>query len=77
MQVPTAKDSALTPEMCFAPGVLDAFPGGNLEIRVVDGDHWVLQDELRRDEVNEVLMEFVGRVMRGEWRPRGRPVAKL
>ncbi len=68
----TKQDQAFTTDMCLADHVLGAFPGGNLEVRVVDVDHWGLQDEEKRGEVTGILVEFVQRVLAGEWVAQGR-----
>lgn len=73
LQIPTALDAALTKEMCLSPRVLDCFPGGNLEIKVMErADHWVLQDEELGDEVTGILVEFVESVRDGRWKPAGK-----
>lgn len=77
LQIPTGQDAALPKEMCLHESVLGCFPGGNLEVRVMEqADHWVLQDELLRDEVTGMLVEFVERVREGRWAPSG-AAAKL
>ena len=76
LQIPTLKDAALTKEMCFADSVLNSFPGGNLEIKVVDVDHWALQDEEKRGEVTGILSEFIQRVLEGRWEAKEK-VAKM
>jgi len=62
--------------MCFSHAVLSSFPAGNLEVKVVDADHWVLQDEDKRDEVTGLLVEFVQRVLDGKWVAKGK-VARM
>lgn len=43
LHVVALHDAALPPQMARSPAVLKRFPGGNLEIKEVDGDHWLLQ----------------------------------
>ncbi|GAA6059378.1 hypothetical protein JCM10212_003276 [Sporobolomyces blumeae] len=55
-----AKDDALPPEMANNKAVKACFPGGNLEVRVIEeADHWVLQDRRFRDDITKQLAEFV------------------
>ncbi|KAK4052907.1 hypothetical protein OIO90_004183 [Microbotryomycetes sp. JL221] len=72
LQLPAEKDAALPPSMAMAPSVLKCFPGGNLEIKVLqNADHWCLQDERVRDKVTSLLAEWIERVLAGKWRPEG------
>ncbi|SCV67920.1 BQ2448_41 [Microbotryum intermedium] len=81
LQLPAALDAALPPEMCLAPTVLNCFPGGNLEVKVLrTADHWCLscaQDENERGKVTDILCEWIEMVLAGKWKPSGNAVAHL
>ncbi|SCZ91279.1 BZ3500_MvSof-1268-A1-R1_Chr1-2g01304 [Microbotryum saponariae] len=78
LQLPAALDAALPPEMCLAPAVLKCFPGGNLEVRVLQtADHWCLSDENERGKVTEILCEWIEMVLAGKWKPTGNVVSNL
>lgn len=64
-------DPALPLEMSPPQMLKSCFPGGNLEKVVVDGDHWLLQDEFQRDAVTKVIVEWVEKqVSKGSTRSR-------
>ncbi|KAM0753031.1 alpha/beta-hydrolase [Meredithblackwellia eburnea MCA 4105] len=79
LHLPASLDGALPPSMGLAPGVLRAFPAGNLEVKILEGgDHWCLQDEGTRDKVTQTLGDWIERVLSGKWKPTdGTTTSKL
>ena len=73
LQFPLGREYVLTKDVCLDDKVLAAFPGGNLEIQVLEeADHWVLQDEALREDVTGRLVEFMRRVLDGKWEKPGK-----